>query len=184
MKHKNVKGKESPVIPGADDAAASCAIFTTSAVWKPHVLQSPSIQTHTEHWPYSQSWGRQSWNRLSSRNPASDKFGSEGKWRSVSHLKIEKKWGSFTVSGLIFEQKATTVSRAWTFSQAKPCSNSICIAYKPGILDSNFSEPYFLTYKNEDSVISSVRLWRLAAWPMSTYLLSTYYTLQTKSVRC
>lgn len=46
MKHKNVKGKESPVIPGADDAAASCAIFTTSAVWKPHVTPE-SIHPNT-----------------------------------------------------------------------------------------------------------------------------------------
>lgn len=46
MNHENVKGRESPVLPGADDAAASCEIFTVSIVRKPHV--SPGfIHTNT-----------------------------------------------------------------------------------------------------------------------------------------
>ena len=36
MSHENVRGTESSVIPGTDDAAASCVIFMTTAVWKPY----------------------------------------------------------------------------------------------------------------------------------------------------
>ena len=46
MNRENVKGTESPVLPGADDAAASCVIFTASIVWKPHVTPG-FIQTNT-----------------------------------------------------------------------------------------------------------------------------------------
>lgn len=37
MNRENVKGTESPVLPGTDDAAAACVIFTASVAWKPHV---------------------------------------------------------------------------------------------------------------------------------------------------
>lgn len=45
MNRENVKGTESPVLPGADDAAAACVIFTASVAWKPHV--SPGF-IHTD----------------------------------------------------------------------------------------------------------------------------------------
>lgn len=35
MSHENVSGTESSVIPGTDDAAASCVIFMTTVVWAP-----------------------------------------------------------------------------------------------------------------------------------------------------
>lgn len=45
MNRENVKGTESPVLPGADDEAAACVIFTASVAWKPHV--SPGF-IHTD----------------------------------------------------------------------------------------------------------------------------------------
>ena len=89
-------------------------------------LQCPTIQTHFEHWPYIQSCWTRSWNWPSPRNPASDKFWVRGKWRTVSQLKIESKWVTFTNPGPKLGQKTySIVSRAWTLQSSKSVFTSL-----------------------------------------------------------
>lgn len=115
MSHENVSGTESSVIPGTEDAAASCVVFMTTVVQEPSTAPG-SIHPNT-YWAltlYPQSYWTQSWNWPSPSNPASDKLWVGGKW-----MKIESKWVNFTNPGPKLEQKTMIISRAWTLQWSK-----------------------------------------------------------------
>lgn len=115
MSHENVSGTEGSVIPGTDDAAASCVIFVTTVGWES--CSAPGSVHSNMYWAstlYTQFCQTQSWNGPSPRNPATDKFWVRGKW-----MKIENKWVNFTNPGPKLEQKTSIVSWGWTLQSRK-----------------------------------------------------------------
>lgn len=136
MSHENVSGTEGSVIPGTDDAAASCVIFMTTVGWEP--CSAPGSVHSNMYWAstlHTQFCQTQSWNWPSPRNPATDKFWVRGKW-----MKIENKWVNFTNPGPKLEQKTTIVSRGWTLQSRKAIPATSLMSWV-------FHEPYFLLTK-------------------------------------